>query len=354
MKGDAVSGNAEKHLPKLMQKTAIAKKGVSLVQLRSSSKKKSDDDSQTRAAMLLRTKAATLHSRVLFAVADSAAADPFVKVRKMISDMIAKLEKEAAEEATHKAWCDDELKTNKETRTEKTEIVEKNTIKIDEFQASNAILAEEISALSQDIADIDKAVAEKTKLRNEEKTENTATIKDADEAQTAVSQALQVLRDFYGSSLLQKNTKQPEVFGDERYGEGGGGMSAQGKGVIGMLEVILSDFDRLEQETTDAEAAADTEYTQFMEDTRADKEAKVASLQEKQNTKKDQENQIVQHRENLQQAQEMLNTAEKEFDNLKESCLQPQSTYEDRVARREEEIQSLKEALDILNGKELP
>merc|ERR1719487_1471214 len=103
-------------------------------------------------------KAEELHSRMLSAVAERAAADPFVKVRKMITDMITKLEQEAAEEATHKAWCDEELATNKETRTKKTEIIEEATIKIDDLTASNKILSEEIGALSQDIADLDKAV----------------------------------------------------------------------------------------------------------------------------------------------------------------------------------------------------
>ena len=39
----------------------------------------------------------------------------------MIKDMIAKLVKEAEEEAEAKAWCDKELKENKLTRTAKTE-----------------------------------------------------------------------------------------------------------------------------------------------------------------------------------------------------------------------------------------
>jgi len=41
------------------------------------------------------------------------------------------------------------------------------------------------------------------------------------------------------------------------------------------------------------------------------------------------------------------------FDKLKPSCVDAGVSYEDRVARREEEIESLKQALEILDGKEI-
>ena len=47
-------------------------------------------------------------------------ADPFAKVTKMIEELVARLEAEAAAEAEHKAFCDGELKENKLTREKKT------------------------------------------------------------------------------------------------------------------------------------------------------------------------------------------------------------------------------------------
>ena len=63
------------------------------------------------------------------------------------------------------------------------------------------------------------------------------------EAQTAVAQALTVLKEFYekaaeATALLQGKQK-PEVF-DEPYT----GMQSESGGVLGMLEVIASDFAR--------------------------------------------------------------------------------------------------------------
>merc|ERR1712079_416875 len=105
----AVSGNADKYLPTLVQKQ-------SLVTLRADAQ----SQSQSHAAAYLKEVAKRLNSRVLLAVADRAAADPFKKVKKMIKDLITRL----MEEAEHKGWCDTELSTNEQTRKEKTEAVE--------------------------------------------------------------------------------------------------------------------------------------------------------------------------------------------------------------------------------------
>merc|ERR1719379_1954477 len=124
---------------------------------------------------------------------------------------------EANEEAEHKGWCDTELSTNEQTRKEKTEAVETLHAEIDELEASIAKLTEDITELTKAVAELDAAMAEATELRQKEKAKNEETVADATAAQTAVAQALTVLKEFYekageATSLLQ----QPEIF-DEPY-----------------------------------------------------------------------------------------------------------------------------------------
>merc|ERR1719161_3053902 len=133
----------------------------------------------------------------------------------MIKDMVVKLMEEANEEAEHKGWCDTELSTNEQTRKQKTQAVEVLHAEIDQLEASVAKLTQEITELSAAVAELDTAVAEATKIREDEKAKNTVTIKDAQAAETAVAQAMSVLKEFYdqageATSLIQN--KQPEIF----------------------------------------------------------------------------------------------------------------------------------------------
>merc|ERR1719497_214090 len=105
----------------------------------------------------------------------------------MIKDLIVRLMGEANEEAEHKGWCDTELSTNEQTRKEKTEAVETLHAEIDQLEASIAKLTEDIGDLTTAVADLQQKMAEATKLRQEEKAKNTQTVKDSQEAQTAVA-----------------------------------------------------------------------------------------------------------------------------------------------------------------------
>jgi len=340
----AVSGNADKHLPKLLQAKTVA-----LAQLRADG----NGPTQKRVAEYLRVKGNELNSRLLAALAVRVEADPFKKIKKLIKDLITKLLEEANEEATHKGWCDTELATNKQTRQEKTEGVETLHAEIDALGSSIAKLSEEITELMEAVAAIDAAVAKATDIRAAEKAKNEETISDTQEAQTAVAQALTVLREFYAkaaeaTALVQQEPEAPEIF-DSPYK----GMSGESGGVIGMLEVINSDFARLEAETKAAEAQAQKEYDEFMTDSEVDKAQKTQDIEHKTARKQDQSESLTQKKADLEGTQKELDAALDYYEKLKPSCVDAGESYEDRVQRREEEIQSLKEALQILNGEDV-
>ena len=115
-----------------------------------------------------------------------------VQVKKMIKDLIVKLMEKAKEKAVHKSWCDTEMLTNDRTRKEKTEAVEMLTAEIDELTVFIFKLLEEITEFTKVLESLDAAAVKATGIRMEEKAKNKQTIKDAQEAQTAVAQALSV------------------------------------------------------------------------------------------------------------------------------------------------------------------
>merc|ERR1719399_678836 len=263
----------------------------------------------------------------------------------MIEDLIAKLKEEAAAEAEHKAWCDEQLHDNKLKREKKTSQVNKLTAEIEAKTEEIAAMAKKIARLAKEQAELTKAMEEATAQRTEEKASNTEAMKDAAAGEEATKAALVILKEFYASqaALLQQQ-QVPEMAAYK-------GMQSAKGGVVGMLEVIVTDFARLFADTKAAETAAQTEYDGFMKDSKASKKAKH-DLEFKTSLEKDKaEFEKDNQSKDLDPTQAELDKALAYQEYLKPVCLEVHVSYEERVARRKEEIQALKEAYDILDKK---
>merc|ERR1711918_260579 len=131
------------------------------------------------------------------------------------------------------------------------------------------------------------------------------------------------------------------------------GMQSENGGVVGMLEVIDSDFARLASATKASAASAQKEYDEFMTDSEVDRTKKSTDIEHKTAKKQDEEQALTTKKADLEGTQKELDAALAYFDKLKPSCVDSGVSYEDRVGRRKEEIESLQEALKILNGEDI-
>merc|ERR1712186_160987 len=105
---------------------------------------------------------AQLASRIgaVLRLGTSGDADPFVKVRGLISDMISKLEAEADAEAEEKAWCDEQIAKTEEKKTDLESDIAKLSAKIDVASAKSADLKAEVKTLHAELAALAKLQAE--------------------------------------------------------------------------------------------------------------------------------------------------------------------------------------------------
>jgi hypothetical protein len=346
----SVVGAGDKYLP--ADVSMAQKKGSSaLAQLRGEMM----SPLQGRIATFLANRGKQYNSRLLAMVSERVAADPFTKVKKMIKDLIWKLMQEATAETEHKGWCDTELTTNQQTREKKTEIVNELTATEEDLTANIAKHTQEIETLTEEIATLTSEMAEATETRAQNKAENEETIATAKEAQVAVQNAIALLKDFYAKSaqataLSQQTPAEdaPETF-DKPYK----GMLPEGGNVVDFLEVILTDFARLESDTTTAEASELAEYKKYYNESEVDKALKETMKGQKESKKAELETALQQTIEDLKATQEQLDAAIAYYEKLKPTCVDSGVTYEDRVKRREAEMQSLKEALGILQGTDI-
>merc|ERR1712004_876409 len=171
----------------------------------------------------------------------------------------------------------------------------------EQLDASTAKLSQEITDFNQQVADLDKAMAEATTLRQQEKDKNKATIEDANQALAAVDSAVQVLKEFYAkagqATALLQNSQQPEA--PEIFDSPYQGMQGENGGVIGMLEVIRADFARLEAETAADEATSQREYDEFMSESKVNKSQLQTDVEHKSVTVQNNEQALIVKKEDL-------------------------------------------------------
>merc|ERR1719191_1616399 len=197
-------------------------------------------------------------------------------------------------------------------------------------------------------------MASATKERLASNAENEQTIKEAKEAQSAVQHAMEVVKAYYAKSAEATAFAQqtPAEDAPETFVKPYKGMLPEGGSVIDFLEVILSDFARLESATSTAEATEQEEYEKYMFESNKDSALKANEKQHKTEKRTDKEGALHSTQEELKTTQEQLDKAVAYYEKLKPTCVDSGITYEERVKRREEEIQSLQEALKILAGED--
>merc|ERR1719440_1150786 len=201
--------------------------------------------------------------------------DPFVKVKGLITDMIAKLEQEAAEAANEKAFCDEEMGKTKAKKDELDSTVDKLTTKIDQDSARSAELKQEVKELEEELAALAKEQASMDKMRQKNHAEFVQAKKDLELGLSGVRKALGVLREYYGggSSLLQDD--QPAM--PKTHSKSGGA----GGSIINLLEVCESDFaSNLAKEETEEATRAEA-YDQNTQKNKLAKTSKESDVKYK-------------------------------------------------------------------------
>merc|ERR1719487_1967971 len=139
--------------------------------------------------------------------------------------------------------------------------------------------------------------------------------------------------------------------GMQTFGEPYKGQQDEAGGVLAMLEVIMSDFANVESETMANEAQAQKAYEDFMTDSKQTKAVKSKNIELFSADKVAAESKLQTDTKDIKATQDELLAAERYFDKLKPQCIAQGPTYEEKVAAREAEIASLKQALEILSSR---
>jgi len=354
---EARQKSAKGEMGALAKAKEILASGVkALVQVKSQTHRQSFDDAEENQD--LRQKIAKkidaigrkYHSYVFMSLAAAARSDPFVKIRGLIEEMIAALLKQAEEEATQKAFCDEEMGKSKKSKADKEAKIDKYQVRMDKASSAKTELDSAVKELEKEIKEIDTAQAEATKIRTEENTDNTKAMKDFKDSADAVISAIGVLKSFYEGGAFIQTSSHSKAMSKAKQPEFGGANADAGGSIISVLEVAEEDFTRLYAEVEASEEAAADAYEKLTTDNKVSKATKSAEVKGKLSEIKGLEVQLQQATEDHGSTSAELDAVLAYLDKLKPQCETKVMSYEEKVAKRNAEIEGLKEALSILEG----
>merc|ERR1719169_350769 len=274
-------------------------------------------------------------------VAAAARSDTFGKVKGLIEAMIDRLEKEAAEEADAKAFCDTETSKSKAKQADLTAKLDTHGVRIEKATATIEELKVQIKGLQERMAAMDAAEAEATALRQKEHAEYLKASADYKQSAEAVANAVAVLESYYSSGSFMQ-TKQAPEFGSKQ-----GDIASQ---ILSMMEAAESDFTRLLAESEAGETQAQDAYDKLKQDNSVARAANTEEVKGKENEVKRVDMSLVNYKEDHASTSKELDAVLAYLDKLKPQCETKVMSYAERKARREEEIAGLKEALEILSA----
>merc|ERR1719352_1797485 len=288
---------------------------------------------------------AQLASRVSSAVrfGTKSGADPFAKVKSMITEMVERLEKEGAEEATHKAWCDEQMGETKQKTLELNHDIEGFTAKMDKAKSRSIKLKDEVAGLQSALADVAKTQAELDSVRREENAAFRETKSDLEQGLKGVRMALKILKDYYAKAA--ELVQQPALEAGHSKATGAG------TSIIGMLEVVESDFGKSLATAEAEEDASAVDYEKVSMNNRLNKAQWEKDVEYKTKEFQSLDKGFTEFSSDRDSAQSELDAVLEYSKSVRGSCELKPETFGERKTRREDEVAGLKEALKILEGE---
>jgi len=312
----------------------------SFLQVDRSHMSSSEELANFEAVRVVRDLARKQHSQVLAQLASRMAAamregsgDPFSKVKGLLVDMIAKLELEAGEDATKKAYCDKELKETNAKKVEKSTEIEVLSTRIDQTSAKSSKLKAEVATLQNQLAKLAKSQGEMNKMRLDEHDAYDSAKAEQEKGLEGVKMAMQVLKEYYSSDAVH-----------------GAAVGAAG-GIVSLLETVESDMTQSLAELVTQEETAVAEYERISKNNEIEKASTDQDIAYKAKEAKQLDKSTSENLADRSNVQAELDAVLEYLGKIEEQCIAKPERYAERVRRREAEIAGLKDALNILESE---
>jgi len=318
----------------------------------------SQKERRQRAVSALQRAAQLSGSPQIALLAASAQLDAFTKVKALIDKMVTELGNQQQDEVEKRDWCISELNSNKRSTDAAYD-------KKDSLTTQKADLTKNIEKLTKDIDSSKAAVAEMmnqmkraSETREAEDADFQTTVSDHRVMSIILTKALDRMKQVY-ALLQQRQPGAPHIQTSGTHTDPGNGpakfsnnaaKNAGGGRVVAMLEEVLADTRKTEDQAMASEQDSQSAYENFMKDSNKSILKTTQSISDMTGSRATAKEELSAAKTDFSQTMQELEGLNDTNGDLHKSCDYVLKNFDARQAARSAEMDALREAKNILSG----
>jgi len=307
-----------------------------------------------RAAQALRRTG----SAELAALAQAVQLDAFTKVKAAIDAMVAELSKQSAEDSKHRDWCIDEMNKNNRTLAAAEDKKADLEATISDLTKTIETLTKSIKEKMDSVTEMQAEMKKASEIREAENADFQQMVTDQQITQAILTKALDRMKKVYADNVYALNQGAPHIQTSGTHTDPGNGPARfdeyekkpAGNKVISMIQTVLSDAKKMEDEARFAEVDAQGAYESFMQDSNKSIETYQRAIVNMSEEKAKSEQALQAAKTDLQGTTREIENLYGVLGDLHTSCDFVVNNFDARQDARAAEIDALKEAKAILSG----
>jgi len=282
----------------------------------------------------------------------------FGKIIKMVDNLVTELKAEQANDEDKKSYCQAEFDKAEDKKKGLDLDISDLDKAIEDGKESIASLTSELAALAAGIKALDKDVAEATSTRKAEHDDYVENLAANNAAKDILAFAKNRLNKFYNPKMYVAPPKRDVALAQSKaapppppeanlaYKKSG----EESNGVLSMIDQLVADVDKENQEAAVDEKDAQKDYETFMADSSEKRAQDSKTITDKEGAKAETEDELQTNTDNKKSKQiEAMETA-KYIGGLHEECDWLLQNFDARKAARTGEIDALGKAKAVLSG----
>jgi len=317
----------------------------------------SEPERRQRAVSALQRAARVSGKPEMALLAVSAQLDAFTKVKALIDKMVAELTKQQKEEIAHRDYCIAELNENEKSTAAAYDKKASLEAKIADLEKTIEKLTQDIDASKKAVADMMDQMKRASETREAENAEFQTTVSDHRIMSIILTKALDRMKQVY-AMLQQRGPGAPHIATSGTHTDPGNGpakfkkydKNAGGGKVVAMLEEVLADTKKTEDQAMASEMDSQTTYENFMKDSNKMITSESKAIADMSGSKASAKESLSMAKTDFKQTMTELEGLDATSKDLHASCDYLLKNFDARQKARAAEVDALNEAKNILSG----